>query len=374
MSADTASPELASLPLFPLPLEPLLAPIPGANPAGEWLRYEGAYDAIQAARREDDPSLPQGIWEAKLRKADWWEVARLCEQALSHRSKDLQIAIWLVEASLHIQGMAGLVEGLQFLDRFCDTYWETLFPELKADEPEYRSAPLDWMARQFAVLLRLLPLTQPVEALGHPLSLADWERLEPVGKPGADKGFNRDRFLQATAASPSSFYQTLMAQCDEASAGLRQFEATIDPRFRPQDAPSLAPLRQALAALQELVTRILRERGELPAAASPAGQNLVETGPSPGGTADSWSTITSREEAYRQIREAAYYLLHTEPHSPVPYLALRAVAWGNLSLSELLEELVPDANNIAYIRALLALDQAIYRPPFGETDGGGGAA
>jgi type VI secretion system protein ImpA len=368
MSANPASPELSAPPLFPLPLEPLLAPIPGDNPAGEWLRYEGTYDAIQAARQEDDSSLPQGIWEAELRKADWWEVARLCEEALSHRSKDLQIAIWLVEASLHIQGMAGLVEGLWFLHRLCDIYWETLFPELKADEPEYRSAPLDWMARQFAVLLRLAPLTPPVEALGHPLSLADWERLEPVGKPGADKGFNRDKFLQATAASPSSFYQTLAAQVDAASVELRQFEAAIDQRFRVQDAPSLAPLRQVLTALQALITRILRERGELPAATGPAGQNLVETGPAAGGTAASRSTITSREEAYRQIREAAYYLLHTEPHSPVPYLALRAVAWGNLNLSELLEELVPDANSIAYIRAFLALDQVTYRPPSGGTE------
>ena len=45
-----------------LDLETLLAPIPGENPAGTDVRYEGIYDAIREARRADDPDAPQGEW------------------------------------------------------------------------------------------------------------------------------------------------------------------------------------------------------------------------------------------------------------------------------------------------------------------------
>ena len=74
-------------------VERLLRPIPGDNPAGAYLRYEGTYDRIQEARREDDPTLPQGVWERTLKKADWKSVRTICTEALETRSKDLQIAV-----------------------------------------------------------------------------------------------------------------------------------------------------------------------------------------------------------------------------------------------------------------------------------------
>jgi type VI secretion system protein ImpA len=373
MSATPAVPEPASSQPAPVPLDALLAPIPGPDPAGEWLRYEGTYDAIQAARREDDPSLPQGVWETDLRRADWGAVARLCEAALSQRSKDLQIAIWLVEARVHLQGLAGLAAGLGLVNRLCDGYWEVMHPKLQPDEPEYRSAPLDWMAKQLALLVRLLPLTPDVEAVGHPLTLEDWERLAPAASAGAEPGLNRDRFLQATMAHGAGFYRTLLAQCAEAGAVLARLAAATDQRFRPQDAPSLAPLRDALDALQAQITRILEDRGELSVEEGAVGEAPAQPAPAAvGASTGRLPPIASREEAYRRIREGAYYLLRTEPHSPVPYLALRAVTWGSLNLSELLEELVPDVNSIAYIRAFLALDPPPHGSLLGERDDGAG--
>ena len=45
-----------------------------------------------------------------------------------------------------------------------------------------------------------------------------------------------------------------------------------------------------------------------------------------------------RPEAYRRLGEVAEYLSRTDPHSPVPYLLHRAVAWEALPLDELLAE------------------------------------
>ena len=69
----------------------LVQPVSKDSPAGESLRYSQVYDSIKGARREDDPNLPQGIWQTKLKKADWKEVKTICLETLQKRSKDLQI-------------------------------------------------------------------------------------------------------------------------------------------------------------------------------------------------------------------------------------------------------------------------------------------
>jgi len=68
--------------------------------------------------------------------------------------------------------------------------------------------------------------------------------------------------------------------------------------------------------------------------------------------------IRSREEAYRRLSDAADYLLRTEPHSPTPYLVMRAVAWGRMPLNELLQELVNSEGDLKQLYTLLGMRPA----------------
>ena len=65
--------------------------------------------------------------------------------------------------------------------------------------------------------------------------------------------------------------------------------------------------------------------------------------------------IASRAEAYARLREASDFLLRTEPHSPVPYLVRRAISWGNMSLAEVLEQLLQKNADLATIYTLLGI-------------------
>ena len=65
--------------------------------------------------------------------------------------------------------------------------------------------------------------------------------------------------------------------------------------------------------------------------------------------------IRSRTQAYQRLAEAAEYLQRTEPHSPVPYLVKRAIAWGNMDLIQLLNELVAGGADRQGIYALLGV-------------------
>ena len=55
------------------------------------------------------------------------------------------------------------------------------------------------------------------------------------------------------------------------------------------------------------------------------------------------------------LSEAADYLLMHEPHSPTPYLVKRAVSWGNMTLNELLQELVNEEHDLRQIYKLLGM-------------------
>ena len=63
----------------------------------------------------------------------------------------------------------------------------------------------------------------------------------------------------------------------------------------------------------------------------------------------------SRAQAYQRLIEAADYLLRTEPHSPTPYLVKRAVAWGSMSLTDLLSEIVNSPGDLQAIFSLLGI-------------------
>src|SRR4029453_15919663 len=89
----------------------LLAPIPGENPAGQSVRYDGTHDAIQEARWAED-ALEKGEGGRQVKAADWPAVMALATETLAAKSKDLQITVWLVEALVKQPVFAGLRDGL----------------------------------------------------------------------------------------------------------------------------------------------------------------------------------------------------------------------------------------------------------------------
>jgi len=64
---------------------------------------------------------------------------------LERRTKDLQIAGWLLEAWLHLHGFRGVEAGLRLLAGLCENFWNDLYPNLDGDSLESRIAPIEWI-------------------------------------------------------------------------------------------------------------------------------------------------------------------------------------------------------------------------------------
>ncbi|HEY0366163.1 MAG TPA: type VI secretion system protein TssA [Pyrinomonadaceae bacterium] len=342
----------------------LLEPIAGSNRAGESLRYQGTYDRIAEARRQDDARLSQGIYKSTLKRADWSTVESICIEALTTRTKDLQIAGWLLEAWLHLYGFSGVARGLRLLDGLCTEFWDDAYPSLDGGDLDGRVAPFAWIEEKLSLNLKQIPLTLPRnEAGAESYSYVDWESAchyenlaikDPRAFQETLAKLNPtvDAFRKAVAATDRSFYEGLVAGLDEAIDACELLQHDLDQNCG-KAAPSFHQFKEALGAIQQLVYQDLHSRDD--SSETPNEESV------PAETSDSevelWSSgpVRNRNDAYRRLSEVADYLLRTEPHSPTPYLVRRAVEWGNMSLPELLQQIVRNQGELDEIDKLLGL-------------------
>jgi type VI secretion system ImpA family protein len=357
---------------FSLDIDRYLAPIPGDSPAGESLRYEGTYDSIQEARKEEPAELPQGIWERELKKANWDQVAALCLEALETRTKDYQVAAWLVEALICLHGHTGCKEGLKLMLALAENFWDDAHPRLEAEDLSGRLAPIIWLNEKVSLKLKFVPITSPKSMDSQPYSFADWESAnlleklavkEPdaVTRAESQGRATRAKFLGSVMFTSGQFYIAQAGEIEETLGLLADLNALLDEKCG-KEAPSLNMIKENLENILGLVNNFLKEKQiELPAAEIVVEDDGAEqTVAAEAGQGDQLVTLSirSRDEAYRMLAAAADYLLIHEPHSPTPHLVRRAVSWGQMSLTELLRELIQDDSNLRQIFNLLGVKVA----------------
>jgi type VI secretion system protein ImpA len=259
-------------------VEMILTPIPGEDPSGEDCRYSALYEEIKEARRADDP-FDRGDWQREIKKSEWDKVIQLGIRALTEKTKDLQIAVWLTEGLIQKEGFEGLLTGLRILNGLLDRFWETVHPQIDDDDLEYRAAPFEFLNDKVWVAIKDAPITDPVSTPGH--SWLKWKESREVGYEAdtrnrygdVDEGRKQSRdeklaegkvsaedFDAAVNQSSLAFYSRLSAVLAQCREEFRKLDATVDDRFG-KAAPRLAELKTAIEDCEELALRFFKEKG-----------------------------------------------------------------------------------------------------------------
>ncbi|MEX2176524.1 MAG: type VI secretion system protein TssA [Pirellulaceae bacterium] len=359
---------MATKPL--LDFEALLAPIPGSNPAGESLRYAGDFDEIKKLLPKPD----RDAFEASGQEGQWPDIQRESSRRLREKSKDLQLAAWLAEALVHLQGFAGLRDGLTLIERLLTQYWDTLYPLADDGDLEVRAAPLlAMLERNAGIWVCEIPLTrspardqQSDQSL--PVTYNLWHSIV-VAKLPEQKMF-APAMEAAVGASSNEYYLALHADLREGLAALESLNRVLDERFGGA-APGVTAAREAFLNCEGRIASILRARGVSTTATTGATDtptNDQSTGPEEAslvgasarrnGSSGS-GPVRSRDEALQRLREVADFFRQTEPHSPVPYLIQRAITWSQMSFDQLLAELVQDATSRQQINSTLGIREDV---------------
>jgi type VI secretion system protein ImpA len=161
-----------------------------------------------------------------------------------------------------------------------------------------------------------------------------------------------ETFEAAVAATPEShFSATLQVALDlqEAMTTLQ----TVLKEYLAEQAPSFGPAFDALDNIIRFLDRHVK--------GSPPSLKAAPTVPlgQPAKPPSAFSAPSYREQAIRQLQEIAAFFRHSEPHSPVAYLADQAARWGNMPLHEWLRNVVRDEAVLAHVEELLGVKQRL---------------
>jgi type VI secretion system ImpA family protein len=350
--------------------ELLLAPIPGSRPTGHDVRYNGDYDVITEARRQDNAALPQGVWLRELKRADWVSVERICVDILATRSKDLHVACWLTEAWMNMQGFAGLARGLALLGKLCERFWHDLYPAIEDGDLSARVAPLEWLNEKLPDLLRSLTIVRSTTDPEKQLSWTDFvnaQRLETIRQRDKRSAERAEAAGSVTLACFEACRQrTDTAMLDSTQSELQQARCALDflnsllEEHCGKDAPGLGSIRCAIEEILAFVSVELTDRRKPAWLASllrnraPSATAAIPNVSGPEAIATEHSMHT-REQAYQELLKIAEFLLRTEPHSPTPYLIQRAASWGEMPLPALVEQLSDSGSNMVRLLDVLGL-------------------
>jgi len=259
-------------------VDALLLPVPGDNPAGEDQRYAQAYDEIREARKEVVTYDPDGKPSVE-KKADWNKVAALSIEALSQKTKDLQIAAWLTEALLITETSEGFNIGLKTINGLLDQYWENLYPRIEEDDLEFRAAPLEFINEKVSAIFKSIPITDP--KAGEAITYQQWQEsrtvgydkdiLNQYGDVDENKKRRRDEMIQegkipadqvdgVVSRCPVQFYESAAKHLMTAKEEFDRLNQLVDEKFGSQ-APRLSELGAVIEDFQRVVLKLLQEKG-----------------------------------------------------------------------------------------------------------------
>ena len=390
-------------------IEPLLAPLDGANPCGPDLRGEPEFRELEEAPGEF----------AGMKPPELLKLVRRCGDMLG-RTRDQMPAIVGIQAAARAGDIATATALFTFLARLADDQWENFHPGPAEEMAIGRVNELSALARPAALLLPLqrlgvarLPAPSTVEFVAAVLEAA----LEPVREWTGEDDEKLNQKVQSGAITAAAARSAKPNQ--EAARQLRgimiaiaeaeyQRDVAADCVASGHDAAALRPVAEAIRAgvvermaeLQALSDQIYtlgevfeRKMGDSPSlgpvlnqlksmigvaakflelfpdpAAAPAapegdaaaGEGAAEGAPAGGGVAAakaprrfSGDTPQTRADVLVAIDAISRYNAEHEPTSPVPLILKRVRGWVEADFYTLLKEISPDG--VSDARKLLAI-------------------
>jgi type VI secretion system protein ImpA len=368
--------------MAPLPdgfdLDALLAPLPGESPQGTDLREDysagSPYFRLRDARseaRDAEKAAERGESDAADPTPMWRSVRDLGVTCLTGAAKDLEVAAWLTEALLRLNGLSGLTAGALLMKGLAEQYWDVLYPLPDEYGVETRVAPVTGLngrdgAGSLIQPLYKIPLFTRRD--GTIVTLYHWHQSEELG--GRDAARRQQRI--AAGAIPFDELETeargfgprLFGPLREVAASAHdawQGMADLLDGKAGRDGPSTTQVRDLLARIVGIATRFA------PPEAAPAEAEAVGEVAPDGSTATvavagmpvrGAGPIATREDALKALSDIAAWFRRSEPHSPLSYTLDEAVRRGRLTWPELLEEVVQEETSRHAILTSLGI-----RPP-----------
>ncbi|MFG1462661.1 type VI secretion system protein TssA [Xanthobacter sp. DSM 24535] len=325
-------------------------------------RYLRVKDARASARRVERANDVDG--DGAPPHQEWGDVVELSGEILTEEGKDLEIAAWMIEGLVRIDGFTGLYTGLRVAEGLVSGFWDTVHPLPDEDGNEARLAPfigLNGVDGQGTLVqpLRKLAITGgdtpfafwQFEQASDIVHIADTAKRDARLAAG---GLSLEAFTNAVQATPAAFYGKLVAELDASLEALNALSDAFSVHVG-REAPPAGAIRGVLTNILDAVKTFAADKIAQAAQHSEMADSGAdveageETSGAPGSSAPAaFGGPSNREDALRQILRIAAYFREHEPHSPISYTLEEIVRRGRMPLGQLLDELIIDADARRY--------------------------
>ncbi|MBL1262044.1 MAG: type VI secretion system protein TssA [Thiotrichaceae bacterium] len=341
-------------------IDELLKPISEARAVGEDLRLNNSatsqYSTIKDARNAARAAERKSMFDESNTEASehWKKIISLAPKILISEAKDLEIASWYTEALIRQSGFAGLRDGFTLLRQLVEQYWEEgLYPAADEDGIETRIAPISGLNGEGSDGVLLAPIRRTEitdDFVPGPFSL--WQYKQAVDLSRMTEGNERDQQISkigfsmndidnVVEQSSSDYFVNLRDDITICLAEYRTLSKLLGTHCGPH-APATNKIIELLEETLSAVNHIAKHKYPLEEEAvnddspaeAPAESSPLSSAPT--------GSVSSRDDAFRQLKTISDFFRRTEPHSPISYVLDKAVRWGEMPLDELMSELIPE--------------------------------
>ncbi len=337
-------------------------------------RLRAIKDARDFARRIERKADDDG--EEPIEAGQHWRTVRdLAKKAFAADIKDLEMAAYLIEAAVRLEGFAGVRDGFQLARELVESSWDDLHP--MPDETEgvvVRVLPLTRLNGEEGEGLLIGPLNRVPITQGrtfgpyspwHHQQADDFSKLSDRERASRDEqgAVTPDRFKQAVKETETSFFKQLVDDIAACQAEFESLNKSLDEKCgRDDNGHSLAPptsaIRNAFEQILLGVQSFAKDRLPAPSgsvAAMAAGGSSPAAGQASSGHVAVDPQGATRDDAFRWLTSAAEYFERTEPQSLLPAQIRKIIRWGRLPADEYHQELLEDPSVIERLFKLVGI-------------------
>lgn len=344
-------------------LDSLLQPISEENTVGDDIREDSSptslYYSIKDARKSARAAERSNMFDGNNSEADeyWRKILELAPNILQNHTKDLEIACWYTEALIRKHGFQGLRDGFKLIQGLIEKYWDGLYPLPDEDGIETRVASLSGLNGEGAEGVLIAPIRNVEITQGSdpgPFSYWKYKQALEVEKiideqAKADKaaklGFNNNDVERAVAESSETFFVNIRDDANQAITSYREIGKLLDEYCGHTDSPPTSNIINILEDCLGTINHIGKHKMPSEDLAMDSETEKISDSSTIASTAAQMTgPVKSRAEAFKKLTEISEFFRKTEPHSPISYILERAVKWGNMSLNDLIKELIPDSS------------------------------
>ena len=331
-------------------VESLLSPISEALPSGDDLEHDAAFMALE---RDAQPKAEQqfGATVIAAVEPEWRDLTGRATDLLK-RSKDVRTGVLALRAATHTQGIEGFSLGLTLLLGLIDRFWDTLHPQLDAEDDNDPTMRLNALApladgNNGCVVLSdlhdcVLGTSRTVGTIRvRDIAIAHGKLTASSKDPSYSLPQVTDALLDIYGTSPQ-----IIEVAIGTAALTQQLQALIEAKTGQADPIDLKPLRSITHLLRnacQATVSAANPEADVPAEPEAGGNAAPGAARAAGGPMR--GEISTRQDALQMLDKVIAFLEKTEPGNPAPMLIKRAKRLVGVSFIDIMNDLAPDAIN-----------------------------